>query len=280
MTESWFLVDTVGDSPSVLRIGARSKQWRPLSNEFRGSVRTTVLRLLETVLNNLKQSQVLVDLAGPRLAVAFPVIGATRHVHGVLMWVGDPTYSLPREPETEAWEWNLSDRVIPTSSTSKETLTDWLSRLSRPADIVRMAQQIRTAQKGDRYSGEYVDRRGRVHKYTMRCIETFEGIRVLGVSALLPAAIGPSDADMIAQNVLDHTAQATGHALAFLDAGSHRVVAWLSPQRPSLPEAVLHGYIPLLDLPAVTELSSDILLAHIPIEKRATGHPNPGGTSS
>ncbi|WP_245622229.1 GAF domain-containing protein [Corynebacterium oculi] len=135
MTESWFLVDTVGDSPSVLRIGARSKQWRPLSNKFRGSVRTTVLRLLETVLNNLKQSQVLVDLAGPGLAVAFPVLGVTRHVHGVLMWIGDPTYSLPREPETEAWGWDLSDRAVPsavvkakTPFSPGETLTDWLSR--------------------------------------------------------------------------------------------------------------------------------------------------------
>ncbi|WPF66038.1 MULTISPECIES: GAF domain-containing protein [unclassified Corynebacterium] len=279
MTESWFLVDTVGDSPSVLRIGARSKQWRPLSNEFRGSVRTTVLRLLETVLNNLKQSQVLVDLAGPRLAVAFPVLGVTRHVHGVLMWIGDPTYSLPREPETEAWEWDLSDRIVPsavvktkTPFSPGETLTDWLSRFSRPADILRVAQQIRTAQTGARHSGEYLDQHQRVHKYTMRCVDTFEGTRVVGVSVILPEILPLTDADVVSRYVLDQTVKAAKHAPAFLDADSHRVVAWLSPQRPNLPEAVLHGFDPLPILPGETTpvaTTRDILLAHIPVQ------PNP-----
>ncbi|WCB40270.1 DUF5593 domain-containing protein [Gordonia polyisoprenivorans] len=136
--------------PAVLLIGARSKKWRPLSNEFRGSVHKTVLRLVETVLNNLKQSQVLIDLAGPRLALASPVLGPSRQVHGVLMWIGDPDQTPPAQPVTQAWEWDLADRVAPTAVTgpripqmSADTLTDRLSRLLRPADAVRIAMDIR-----------------------------------------------------------------------------------------------------------------------------------------
>lgn len=274
MAEGWFLVDTVGESPAVLRIGNRSKQWRPLSNEFRGSVRTTVMRLVETVLNNLKQSQVLVDLAGPRLAIAFPVLGATRHVHGVLMWVGDPTDSLPREPETQAWEWDLTDPIIPATVsqeknpfTPRQTLTDWLSQLARPADVLCLAQQIRTAQPGSRCTGEYLDLHGLVHKYTMRCIKTFEGTRVVGISVTLPKETAPNDVDTVARSVLEYTAQAQGCAPAFIDASSHRVLAWLSAQRPNLPEAMLHGFDPLPELPAehtVLPAAPGIILTTIP----------------
>lgn len=274
MAEGWFLVDTDGESPEVLRIGSRSKQWRPLSNEFRGSVRTTVVRLLETVLNNLKQSQVLVDLAGPRLAIAFPVLGATRHVHGVLMWVGDPTETVPHEPETQAWEWDLSDPVIPTTvSTQKnpfippQTLTDWLSRLSRPADVLRLAQQIRTAKPGSRCTGEYLDMHGHIHKYTMRCINTFDGIRVVGVSVTLPDKVADSDVDAVSRSILEHTCQAKRCAPAFIDGPSHRVLAWLSAQRPDLPEAVIHGFDPLPELPtehSALPAASGVVLATIP----------------
>ncbi|NKY03066.1 DUF5593 domain-containing protein [Gordonia polyisoprenivorans] len=248
MAEGWFLVDTVGEMPAVLLIGERSKKWRPLSNEFRGSVHKTVLRLVETVLNNLKQSQVLIDLAGPRLALASPVLGPSRQVHGVLMWIGDPDQTPPAQPVTQAWEWDLADRVAPTAVTGPripqvfaDTLTDRLSRLVRPADAVRIAMDIRGASIGFRGSGEWIDLRGVVHRYTHRCIATFDGPRMLGISVELPEPLPENDPDMLARRTLDASARAGRIAPALIDAESRRVIAWLSATRPDLPEKVIDG---------------------------------------
>jgi hypothetical protein len=250
VADGWFLVDTVGDMPAVLLIGARSKQWRPLSNEFRGSVHKTVLRLVETVLNNLKQSQVLIDLAGPRLALASPVLGPSRQVHGVLMWIGDPTAAPPAEPQARAWEWDLDDRVSPSvvlaprRTGPEDTMTDWLSAFARPADVVRVAGEMREATIGFRGVGEWLDLDGVVHRYAYRCIATFDGPRMLGVSVVLPERVPPDDADLVARGVTDATATAGGVAPALLDAASGRVIAWLSAVRPALPPDVLSGRRP------------------------------------
>ncbi|MFW0785145.1 GAF domain-containing protein [Gordonia sp. CPCC 206044] len=249
MTDGWFLVDTVGDMPAVLLIGARSKQWRPLSNVFRGSVHKTVLRLVDTVLNNLKQSQVLIDLAGPRLAVASPVLGTSRQVHGILMWIGEPTRTPPAEPVARAWEWELDDRVSPRlvpdrRATHITTMTQWLSEFARPADAARVAVDLRTAEIGLRGTGEWIDLQGTVHRYIYRCIATFDGPRMLVVSVELPERLSWDDAELIARRVTDTTAMTGGIAPALVHAPTNRVVAWLSTVRPPLPADVLNGRCP------------------------------------
>ncbi|MFC3241548.1 GAF domain-containing protein [Gordonia humi] len=266
-------MDTVGEMPAVLLVGARSKQWRPLSNEFRGSVHKTVLRLVETVLNNLKQSQVLIDLAGPRLALASPVLGPSRQVHGVLMWIGDPDETPPAEPRARAWEWDLTDRVSPSAVTDprnprvpSETLTDRLSRVARPADVARIATDVRVADVGFRSTGEWIDVHGAVHRYTHRCIATFDGPRILGVSVQLPDLLGEDDPDMVAYRVANLSAQAGRVAPALIDAVSGRVIAWLTAARPDLPTTVLsgaaHGFRPLVTKP--WPMAPELLLAVYP----------------
>ena len=266
-------MDTVGEMPAVLLIGARTKQWRPLSNEFRGSVHKTVLRLVETVLNNLKQSQVLLDLAGPRLALASPVLGPSRQVHGVLMWIGDPDETPPAEPLARAWEWDLTDRVSPTEVTdprnpkvSAETLTDRLSRLARPADVTRIAMDIRDASVGFRGTGEWIDLQGAVHRYTHRCIATFDGPRMLGISVRLPDSLTENDPDLLARRVADLSARAGRVAPALIDTESGRVIAWLSSVRPNVPtnatNRATHGPRPLITEP--WPMTPELLLAIYP----------------
>ncbi|WP_150114478.1 hypothetical protein [Corynebacterium oculi] len=84
----------------------------------------------------------------------------------------------------------------------------------------------------------------------------------------LPEILASTDVDVISRNIFDQTALAAKHAPAFLDDASHRVIAWLSPQRPNLPEAVLHGFDPLPALPKGTTpapATDGILLTHIPM---------------
>lgn len=247
VADGWFLVETAGEAPAVLMIGARSKQWRHLSNEFRGSVHKTVLRLVDTVLNNVKQSQVLLDVAGPRLALASPVLGPGRQVHGVLMWIGDPTAQPPAEPPSQAWEWTLEQppRLIASPSTDPrhplpQSMTEWLSGFARPSDVVRMAHEMRAPQVGCHTTGEWVALDGTVHRYAHRCVATFDGPRMLGVSVTLPDTVIPENNDLLARTLTDTTAAATGLAPALLWPDG-RVVAWLSSTRPDLDDDALHG---------------------------------------
>lgn len=245
VVDGWFLVETAGDSPAVLMIGARSKQWRPLSNEFRGTVHKTVLRLVDTVLNNVKQTQVLLDLAGQRLAIASPVLGSSRQVHGVLMWIGEPTQQPPAEPPSQAWEWRFDGAVpelVGGDSSRPQTLTDWLSTCARPSDVLRIADEIRSVRVGERATGEWVDLGGAVHRYSYRCAATFDGPRGFAVSVTLPDRVAAGSDELLNRRITDMSAatSALAPALCWPDG---RVAAWLSAQRPTLPEDVLSGRV-------------------------------------
>ncbi|MGZ8180196.1 GAF domain-containing protein [Williamsia sp. SKLECPSW1] len=241
MSDGWFLVETSGSTPAVVMVGPRSKQWRPVSNMFRGPVYSTVLHLLETVLNNLKPSQALLDIGGPRLAFAQPVLGPSRQVHAILMWIGEATETPPPEPPVWAWAWSLADRVSPefVADPARGSMTDWLSGCARVADVRRTVAFVLHADVGDRLAGEWVRVDGTVERYAMRVVATFDGPYVLGVGARLPETLDPMDDEMIPRAVL--TTSSADRAVALVDRDSNRVVAWLTDRRPTVGDGVVAG---------------------------------------
>lgn len=260
MSDGWFLVETSGSTPVVVMVGARGKQWRPVSNMFRGPVYATILRLVGTVLDNVKPSQVLLDIGGTRVAYAQPVLGPARQVHAILLWVGESTEVVPPEPPAWAWTWNLADRVSPrfVDDPDRGSMTDWLSGCARVADIRRTAQFVLEAQVGDRQAGEWVRLDGTVERYAMRVVATVDGPCVVGVAARLPETSAPSDDDLLARAVL--AASSAGRSVAVVHAGSGRVVAWLTDRRPDVAPAVLSGATPLPLPPTTSALGSPDLL--------------------
>lgn len=254
--EGWFLVETSGSTPSVVMVGPRSKQWRPVSNMFRGSVYTTVLQLLDTVLNNLKQSQVLLDVGGPWLALAHPVLGPSRQVHAILMWIGDATETPPPEPPVWAFAWELADPISPefVDDPQDRTMTDWLSGCARLSDIRRTVTDVHGAAIGDRFGGDWIRTDGTVERYAMRVVATFDGPCVLGVSVRLPETLPEADDELLPRVALRAVAAHTGTSSAVLHAPSGRVLAWLTDTRPDVVDAVMSGRIAAPEPAAVTAL--------------------------
>ncbi|QNG20566.1 hypothetical protein G4H71_11145 [Rhodococcus triatomae] len=241
MHEGWFLIETSGDAPTVLMVGSRTKQWRPVSNVFRGSVYSVVQQLVETVMNNLKQSQVLLE--GPRLALAHPVLGPARQVHAILMWIGDSTVLPPPAPRVHSWAWDLADRVSPILVDDPEgrTMTDWLSGCARIGDVLCTLTDVRRAELGDRFAGEWVRVDGVVHRYALRSVATFDGPRLVGVSVELPEALPAGHAELLPRSALEFSCDHHGTAMAVVDGATRRAQAWLTDRVPGCDPAVRSG---------------------------------------
>ena len=276
MDKGWFLVETSGSTPAVVMVGARSKQWRPVSNMFRGSVYTTVLQLLDTVLNNLKQSQVLLDVGGPRLALAQPVLGPSRQVHAILMWIGDATETPPPEPPVWAFAWELADPISPEFVDDPETgtMTDWLSGCARLSDIRRTAADVYGATVGDRFAGDWIRTDGTVERYTMRVVFTFDGPAILGVSLRLPETTASTEEELLPRAALQATATYAGTSTAVLHAASGRVLAWLTDGRPNFPDEVVSGRIaaPTPSATSPIDETGQLILGIFDLERHMPSH--------
>ncbi|MDH2456742.1 DUF5593 domain-containing protein [Corynebacterium bovis] len=237
MTGGWFIVDVVGPVPSVLRIGANRKQWRPLSNEFRGAVHRTIVRLVETVIYNRKQSQTLVDLSARTSAVACPVLGSTRVVHGVLLWIGEHGEVPSDQPVTHVWEWDLADCGAPAPDRpcpveTAVTSTELLSRLVRPGDIMELANDVRTARAGFHRVGEWLTVGAELYRYSSHCVRGFDGLRMVVLSVRTGERVPDTHPELVARRVMDATCRMSGVAPALVSARTGRVLAWLSSNRP------------------------------------------------
>ncbi|MFI1919080.1 GAF domain-containing protein [Nocardia sp. NPDC020380] len=256
----WLVIETLSDSPTVVAAGSRVRKWRPLSNVFRGSSLTMVQKLVGVVVDNLKDSQSLVDLTpGTRLAYARPILGPGRQVHALMVWLGSRDENPPAPPRALGWSWDVTDPGRPSTVShpgsadfygfppgTEPTLTDLLSTLTDLRDTAEVLTAVDTAEPDHAGTGEWLMRRpdGRMMKlrYAFRAARLDGRLYLHGICQELPDHI-PGPADLLAVDVLG--AVAADRPTALVHTKSGHVRAWLTPPPDSLPSDVISGDAPL-----------------------------------
>lgn len=273
----WLVIETLSDAPTVVAAGSRARKWRPLSNVFRGSSLAMVHKLVGVVVDNLKDSQTLVDLTpGTRLAYARPILGPGRQVHAVMVWLGSRDENPPPPPGALGWTWDVTDpgrpRAVPHPGTaafygfpdaSEPSITEVLSTLIGLPEIAETLTAIDTAAADATGTGEWLMRRpnGRIMKvrYAFRGAHREGRLLLHGISQELPDQ-PPTPVELLSADVL--AAVAADARPALVHTASGRVRAWLTAPPDFLPAAVVRGAasapagpsIPLPGLPESTAL--------------------------
>lgn len=256
----WLVIETFSDAPTVVAAGSRARNWRPLSNVFRGSSLAMVQKLVGVVVDNLKDSQTLVDLTpGTRLAYARPILGPGRQVHAVMVWLGGRDENPPPPPRALGWTWDVTDPGRPRPvchpgcgefyglpDLGEPSLTDLLSTLTQLPELAEILEAIDTAAPDRAGTGEWTMRRpdGRTMKvrYAFRCAQTDGRLLLHGISQEL-ADDDSGPAGRLAAEVLHQVAVDRHPALVHTDSGHVR--AWLTTAPDFLPPEVVRGLSPL-----------------------------------
>ncbi|MGW4774842.1 GAF domain-containing protein [Nocardia sp. NPDC004278] len=254
----WFIIDTLSGSLSVIAAGSRGRKWRPLPNVFRGKSLTMVQKLVEVVVDNLKDSQSLVDLTpGTKLAYARPILGPGRQVHAVMVWLGTKEDNPPPPPEAIGWTWDLDSLGFPTRDyapaaaefhgyprESNPTLTELLSMGTRLSDTATLLDVLDNIDEDAVGTGEWrMIRPDGVYakiRYAFRYASFGNGRTIHGISQRVAGYDGdPKDSmDGLALRSLAH---ASGRYAALLHTRTRRVLAWLSEAPRYLPAGVIRG---------------------------------------
>ncbi|GDY33032.1 GAF domain-containing protein [Gandjariella thermophila] len=276
--KEWLVVDTLSNSPTVVAAGSRARKWRPLGNVFRGSQLTMVEKLVGVVVDNLKDSQSLVDLThGTKLAYARPILGPGRQVHAVMVWLGTKDENPPAPPKAIGWTWDLADpgrpRTVPHPGTAEfygfpgdfdPTVTDLLSTLADISEIAQVLHVLADAQEGRAGTGEWLMRRPNglpaKIRYAFRGARSDGRLQLHGISQEISDYV-VDRGDFIAADVLRNVVGKRHPAFVHVDSG--HVQSWLSGPPESLPDAVVRGFAPaptreriaLPGLPKTTVLS-------------------------
>lgn len=257
----WLVIDTLSAAPTVIAAGSRARKWRPLANVYRGTSLTMVQKLVDVVVDNLKDSQTLVDLTpGTRLAYARPILGPQRQVHAVMVWLGARAANPPPPPRAIGWTWALDPTGFPEPipapgvgefygfpDGSSPTVTELLSTVIGTQDIVHLLAAMQGIAAGTVGTGELPllrpDGLPTRIRYSFRCVDGPDGLVVQGISYELADHVA-EPGESVATTIL-HAVVATGErypALVHEDSG--RIYAWLAPPPQHLPAAVVRGATP------------------------------------
>lgn len=254
----WLVIDTLSNSPTVIAAGSRARKWRPLANVFRGTSLTMVHNLVEVVVNNLKDSQSLVDLTpGTKLAYARPILGPGRQVHAVMVWLGTKDGSPPPPPRAIGWTWDLTEPEVPLPVPSPGvaefygfpagtdlTLTQLLSTVMELTEIVDLLESLQGIEEGAVGTGEWLMRRrdGGLMKvrYAFRCVRVAEGLHLHGISQQIVDYIS-NPGDSISARVLQSVVDIGGGHPALVNTHSGRIQAWLTEPPDHMPAAAVLG---------------------------------------
>ncbi|WP_228001652.1 GAF domain-containing protein [Nocardia australiensis] len=253
----WLVIDTLSDTPTVIAAGSRARKWRPLANVYRGSSLAMVQKLVGVVVDNLKDSQTLVDLTpGTRLAYARPILGPQRHVHAVMVWLGAKETNPPPPPRAIGWTWELRDG-FPEPVTSAgvasfyglaedrdPTLTELLSTATGVSELVDLLAAVEGIEEGQVGTGELPIIRpdGRITRvrYAFRCVRGTDGLAIQGISHELADHV-ESRGESLPARILSAVGSAGELYPALVHRVSGRVLAWLAKPPVHLPPAVIRG---------------------------------------
>lgn len=100
----WVLVETMGEEPTVIGVGARLRDMRRLTNMFRGAAKSTVDALIEQATAKREPDTRRIpasatDQLGGPFGLAVPTVGPVGNVVAVQLWFGRPE-SEPEPPPT------------------------------------------------------------------------------------------------------------------------------------------------------------------------------------
>ncbi|MGB3674145.1 MAG: GAF domain-containing protein [Candidatus Nanopelagicales bacterium] len=204
---TWLLVETLGEEPTVIAEGDKMREFRRISSMYRRAAKPAIDSLIsECRATKSTVSRILNKEAGQQLgakAVAVPTVGTDGSVFAVQVWFG-ATAESPDTPEPVGiWDWELGlEDLPPRLLISPEFLdmygidakyrdrtvygpSDYFTRVVRVSDILDLHNKIDAATVGYSGDGTYIIRRdsGTLRKlhYAQRCVSTPAGPRLRGI---------------------------------------------------------------------------------------------------
>ena len=106
----WVLVDTIQSMATVLLVGDTSKSRAPLGSFLRGNPdRDTILATVSQTRRSATAQSAALSLG--RTVYTEPIVGPTRHVHGVWLRVARADDAVTLRPLVWAFSWDLDRRV-------------------------------------------------------------------------------------------------------------------------------------------------------------------------
>lgn len=201
------LVETLGDEPTIVAENDVPRQFRKISNVLRGSSRTSVLRVINSVVDE-RRAALLTVTDGPGRVVGIPVLGPDHTVFAIHLYIGGEVE--PTSPSVAGWQWELGIQDLPPrlllsgeffeiygigDGFRDRTVygpADYFARIARLSDVVDIWTTVKKATVGDKAAGAVIIRResgglALIH-HTQRCVDTPSGPRLRGFSWEVPQA--------------------------------------------------------------------------------------------
>lgn len=201
----FLVVEALGDEPTIIAQAGKERDFRKVTNVYRGPARSAIERLVadalvadDAVLRPVPENAA---AALGQSAYAAPIMGPDNVVYGAHVWTGhgEP----PPLQSVGTWEWELGLVDLPprlrastafldmfgVSTDHRDRIiygpADFFGRVVRLSDIATLWQQVKTAQSGDSFTGTVIIRTDagdlrRIH-YAQRFVDTPAGPRLRGI---------------------------------------------------------------------------------------------------
>lgn len=203
--DDFVLVESLGDEPTIIAQAGKERDFRKITNIYRGPARTVIEQLVADAL--LADSFILRPVPENATATlgkssyAAPILGPDNVVYGTRVWTGQG--EPPQHQIVGTWEWELGLVDLPPRLRASTAFldmfgvgtehrdrtvygpADFFGRVVRLSDIATLWQQVKSAQSGDSYTGSIIIRTDagdlrRIH-YAQRFVETAAGPRLRGI---------------------------------------------------------------------------------------------------
>ncbi|MEV6325971.1 GAF domain-containing protein [Nocardia sp. NPDC051787] len=290
------LIETIGTEPRVVAENGRVRDFRKVSSVLRGAERSLVEDLVDDVVGS-GQSAVRSGRNGAagKVYIGHPLVGVDNVVAGVQVLYGTDVSA--QAARTAAFQWELDiaggpprlhltgdflDIVeMPQHERDRSVYgpLDFLGRVARLPDLVRMWEAIVAARPEDSVAGTLMIRTGagrpRMLIYAQRYVSTDVGPRLRGICQDITASadIEQLRIDMLDTAVASSAIEAQGMFGIIVDTRwpTTCVLKWLTPYAPGWGHGVSTGQTPgmhpddIVRVPGLVEeaIEKGIVRAHV-----------------